>query len=61
MDNRLPTVLLVSFLSGCVYVPLPDKAPPLQAVRLPSSGDSVAEVRRVFGDPQVLDSGERLL
>lgn len=61
MVSRLATVLLVCFLSGCVYVPLPDTAPPLPEVRLPSSGDSVAEVRRVFGDPQVLDSGHYLL
>ena len=61
MIHRLLPVLIVFQLSGCVYLPLPDKAPPLQEVQLPRPGDSVAEVRRVFGEPQVLDSGRYLL
>jgi hypothetical protein len=59
--RRLRTVLLAFLLNACVYVPLPDKVPPLQEVRLPRPGDSVAEVRRVFGDPQLLHSGRFLL
>ena len=48
-------------LSGCIYIPLPDEAPPLQEVRLPQVGDPATEVRRVFGEPQVLDSGRFLI
>lgn len=48
-------------LSGCIYIPLPDEAPPLQEVRLPQVGDPASEVRRVFGEPQVLDSGRFLI
>jgi hypothetical protein len=47
-------------LSGCIYIPLPDQAPPLQEVRVPQTGDLASDVRRVFGDPQVLDSGRFL-
>ena len=56
---RLHALLFPFLLSGCV--PLPDKAPSLQEVQLPHRGDSMAEVRHVFGDPQVLDSGRYLI
>ena len=48
-------------LSGCIYIPLPDQAPLLQEVRLPQVGDLASAVRRVFGEPQVLDSGRFLI
>jgi WD40 repeat protein len=36
-------------------------APPLSEAQIPHRGDLVAEVRQVFGDPQVLDSGRYLI
>jgi hypothetical protein len=58
----LAVAFLYSFiLCSCVYVPLPDQAPPLQEVRLPQPGDSESKVRNIFGRPQVLDSGRFLV
>ncbi|MCJ7590392.1 MAG: WD40 repeat domain-containing protein [Woeseiaceae bacterium] len=59
MTYRLQTLLFPFLLNGCVS--LPDMAPPLSAAQMPHRGDLVAEIRHVFGDPQVLDSGRYLI
>ncbi len=49
----LPALCL---LFGCIYIPLPDGGPELQKVALPASGVNEAEVRQLFGTPELLDT-----
>lgn len=59
MTCRVHNLLFPLLLGACA--PLPDMAPPLSEAQMPHRGEFEADVRQVFGDPQVLDSGRYLI